>query len=52
MKRPEAVSPKISQQTLAEMIGIRFRKTFRKLAIIDCSGGLHARSLLTIVLHD
>lgn len=50
--KPEVVSPKISQDSLAEMIGITFRKKFRKLASIGCNGWLHMRSLLTIVLHD
>ena len=50
--KPEVVSPKISQDSLAEMIGVTFRKEFRKPASSDCNCGLHRRSLLTIVLHD
>ena len=50
--KPEVVSPKISQDSLAEMIGVTFRKEFRKPASIDCNGWFHMRSLLTIVLHD
>ena len=50
--KPEVVSSKISQDSLAEMIGVTFRKELRKLASIDCNCGLHMRSLLTIVLHD
>ena len=50
--KPEVVSPRISQDSLAEMIGVTFRKEFRKPASSDCNCGLHMRSLLTIVLHD
>jgi len=59
--KPESVSPNISQETLAEMIGTTrsrvsfFMNRFRKLGFID----YHARdelqvhsSLLNIVLHD
>ena len=60
---PEAVVPKISQETLAEMIGTTrsrvsfFMNRFRKLGFIDYSGGLDGglqvhSSLLNIVLHD
>ncbi len=60
---PEAVVPKISQETLAEMIGTTrsrvsfFMNRFRKLGFIDYSSGpenglqVHS-SLLNIVLHD
>ena len=55
----ELVVPRISQETLAEIVGtIRsrvsfFMNKFRKLGLIDYNGGLHVHSsLLTIVLHD
>jgi len=55
----EAVIPRISQETLAEMIGTTrsrvnfFLNKFRKLGFIDYNGGLHVHSsLLTIVLND
>ena len=51
--------PKISQETLAEMIGTTrarvsfFMNKFRKLVLIDYNGGLQVHSsLLNIVLHD
>ena len=57
--KPEPVIPKISQETLAEMIGTTrsrvsfFMNKFRKLGFIDYNGGLHVHSsLLNIVLHD
>ena len=57
--KPEMVIPKISQETLAEMIGTTrsrvsfFLNRFRKLGFIHYSGGLHVHnSLLNIVLHD
>ena len=57
---PEAVIPKISQETLAEMIGTTrsrvsfFMNRFRKLGFLDYGGdGLQVHSsLLNIVLHD
>jgi CRP/FNR family cyclic AMP-dependent transcriptional regulator len=60
---PEAVVPKISQETLAEMIGTTrsrvsfFMNRFRKLGFIHYSGGLDGglqvhSSLLNVVLHD
>lgn len=56
---PEAVVPKISQETLAEMIGTSrsrvsfFMNRFRKLGFIEYNGGLHVHSsLLNVVLHD
>jgi len=60
---PEAVVPKISQETLAAMIGTTrsrvsfFMNRFRKLGFIDYSGGLDGglqvhSSLLNVVLHD
>jgi CRP/FNR family cyclic AMP-dependent transcriptional regulator len=57
--KPEAVIPKVSQQTLAEMIGTTrsrvsfFMNKFRKLGFIDYNGGLSVHSsLLNVVLHD
>jgi CRP-like cAMP-binding protein len=57
--KPEPVVAKISQETLAEMIGtIRsrvsfFMNRFRKMGFIEYNGGLHVNSsLLNIVLHD
>ncbi len=51
--------PKISQETLAEMVGTTrprvssFMNKFRKLGFIDYNGGLEIRSsLLTVVLHE
>ena len=55
--KPEAVIPKISQDTLVEMIGTTnsrvslFLNKFRKMGFIDYTGGLHAHSSLLIVLH-
>jgi CRP/FNR family transcriptional regulator, cyclic AMP receptor protein len=56
---PEAVIPKISQETLAEMIGTTrsrvsfFMNKFRKLGFIEYNGGLSVHSsLLNVVLHD
>jgi len=55
----EPVIPKISQETLAQMIGTtrsrvsHFMNKFRKLGFIDYSGGLLVHSsLLNIVLYD
>jgi CRP-like cAMP-binding protein len=59
--KPESLIPKISQETLAEMIGTTrsrvsfFMNRFRKLGFIDYDAGsglqVHS-SLLSIVLHD
>jgi len=56
---PETVVPKISQETLAEMVGTTrarvsfFMNRFRKLGFIHYNGGLEVHSsLLNIVLHD
>jgi CRP-like cAMP-binding protein len=56
---PEPMIPKISQETLAEMIGTTrsrvsfFMNRFRKLGFIDYSGRIRVhKSLLNIVLHD
>jgi CRP/FNR family cyclic AMP-dependent transcriptional regulator len=57
--KPETVVPKISQETLAEMIGTTrarvnfFMNRFRKLGFIDYNGALVVHSsLLDVVLHD
>jgi CRP-like cAMP-binding protein len=57
--KPEAVIPKISQETLAELVGTTrsrvsfFMNKFRKLGFLDYNGGFHVHSsLLNIVLHD
>jgi CRP/FNR family transcriptional regulator, cyclic AMP receptor protein len=59
--KPEVAIPKISQETLAEMVGTTrsrvnfFMNRFRKLGFIDYHGGDGLRvhsSLLNIVLHD
>jgi CRP-like cAMP-binding protein len=57
--RPEPVVPKISQETLAEMVGTtrsrisHFMNKFRKLGFVKYNGGLEVHSsLLHIVLHD
>jgi CRP-like cAMP-binding protein len=56
---PARTLPKISQETLAEMIGATrsrvnfFMNKFRKLGLIEYNGGLKVKpSLLTVVLHD
>ena len=57
--KPETVIPKISQETLAEMIGTTrsrvsfFMNRFRKLGFIEYNGKLSIHSsLLNVVLHD
>ena len=57
--KPEAIIAKVSQETLAEMIGTtrsrvsRFMNKFRKLGFIDYNGTLEIHSsLLSVVLHD
>jgi CRP/FNR family transcriptional regulator, cyclic AMP receptor protein len=57
--QPEFTIPKISQQTLAEMIGTTrsrvnfFMNKFRKLGFIEYNDGLHVHSsLLNIILLD
>ena len=57
--KPEEIIPKISQETLAEMIGTTrsrvsfFMNKFRKLGFIEYNGGLSVHSsLLSVVLHD
>ena len=56
---PEPVIPKVSQDTLAAMVGTTrarvnyFMNRFRKLGFVEYNGGLHVhRALLTVVLHD
>ena len=58
-RKPEPVIAKISQETLAEMIGTTrsrvsfFMNKFRQLGFIEYNGKLHVHSsLLNIVLHD
>jgi CRP-like cAMP-binding protein len=58
---PQTVLPKISQETLAEMIGTTrsrvsfFMNRFRKLGFVDYDAGdelqVHS-SLLSVILHD
>jgi CRP/FNR family cyclic AMP-dependent transcriptional regulator len=57
--KPEAIIPKVSQETLAEMIGTTrsrvsfFMNKFRELGFLDYNGGVHVHSsLLNVVLHD
>jgi CRP/FNR family cyclic AMP-dependent transcriptional regulator len=57
--RSENIVPKISQETLAEMVGTTrarvnfFMNRFRRLGLIDYDGGLEVHSsLLDVVLHE
>lgn len=57
--KPEPVIPKISQETLAEMVGTTrarvsfFMNKFRKLGFVTYDGGLEVHSsLLNVILHD
>jgi CRP/FNR family cyclic AMP-dependent transcriptional regulator len=57
--RPLGVLPKISQETLAEMVGTTrsrvnfFMNKFKKLGLVEYSSGLKINpSLLTVVVHD
>ena len=57
--RPQRVLPKISQETLAEMVGTTrsrvnfFMNKFKSLGFIEYNGGLTINpSLLTVVVHD
>jgi CRP-like cAMP-binding protein len=57
--KPEPVIAKISQETLAEMIGTTrsrvsfFMNKFRNLGFIEYNGGIHVHSsLLNVVLYD
>ena len=56
---PEPIAPKITQETLADMIGTTrarvsvFMNKFRKLGLIDYNGELKVNSaLLNVVLHE
>ena len=56
---PETVVPKLSQETLAEMVGTTrsrvnfFMNKFRKLGFIHYNGGLKVHSsLLNVIVHD
>jgi hypothetical protein len=58
-EHPRSVLPRISQETLAEMIGTSrtrvnlFMNKFKKLGFIKYNGGLQVNnSLLSVVLHD
>jgi hypothetical protein len=57
--RPEPIIAKVSQETLAEMIGTtrsrvsHFMNKFRQLGFIDYNGTMEIdSSLLSVVLHD
>ena len=57
--QPQQVLPKVSPETLAEMVGIpcakatHFLNKFKKLGFINYTGGLTVHSsLLSVVLHD
>lgn len=57
--KPKRVLPKVSQETLAEMVGTTrsrvnfFMNKFRKLGFITYNGGLKINnSLLSVILHD
>jgi CRP/FNR family transcriptional regulator, cyclic AMP receptor protein len=57
--KPHGVLPKVSQETLAEMIGTTrsrvnfFMNKFKKLGFIEYNGGLQINtSLLSVVLHE
>jgi CRP/FNR family transcriptional regulator, cyclic AMP receptor protein len=56
---PETLIPKITQETLAEMIGTTrsrvsfFMNRFRSLGLIEYNGGIKVhKSLLNVILHD
>jgi CRP-like cAMP-binding protein len=56
--KPQGVLPKLSQETLAEMIGTTrsrvnfFMNKFRKMGLIEYNGGLKINAaLLSVVLH-
>jgi CRP-like cAMP-binding protein len=57
--KPQIILPKISQETLAEMIGTTrsrvnfFMKKFERLGFIHNNGGLHVNdSILSVILND
>jgi CRP-like cAMP-binding protein len=56
---PETLIPKISQETLAEMIGTTrsrvsfFMNRFRKMGFVEYNGRIQVhKSLLNVILHD
>jgi len=56
---PVSLIPKISQETLAEMVGTTrsrvsfFMNRFRQLGFIEYNGGIRVhKSLLNLILHD
>jgi len=56
---PQSVLPKVSQETLAEMIGTTrtrvnfFMNKFKKLGFVQYDGQIRVNnSLLSVVLHD
>jgi len=58
-EKPESVLPKVSQETLANMVGTTrsrvnfFMNKFRKLGFIEYNGKIKVnQSLLTVVLHE
>jgi CRP/FNR family cyclic AMP-dependent transcriptional regulator len=58
-EQPQRALPKVSQETLAEMIGTTrtrvnlFMNKFKRLGFIKYNGGIHVdASLLSVVLHD
>jgi CRP-like cAMP-binding protein len=58
-KQPDRILPKVSQETLASMVGTTrsrvnfFMNKFRKLGFIEYNGRIKInRSLLTVVLHE
>ena len=58
-KPPQTVIPKLSQETLAEMVGTTrsrvsfFMNRFRKMGFIKYNGEIQVNSsLLNIILHD
>jgi CRP/FNR family transcriptional regulator, cyclic AMP receptor protein len=57
--KPEAIVPKISQETLAEIVGTTrsrvsyFMNKFRRLGFIEYNGGMNVNStLLNVILYD
>jgi CRP/FNR family transcriptional regulator, cyclic AMP receptor protein len=57
--KPLPVIPKLSQETLAKMVGTTrsrvslFMNRFRQMGFIDYNGGMHVHSsLVSVVLHD
>jgi CRP-like cAMP-binding protein len=58
-EQPDTVLPKVSQETLASMVGTTrsrvnfFMNKFRKLGFIEYNGKIKVnKSLLTVVLHE